>query len=76
MELDIDAAALLVVGERRYMRAPAAGVDLAVAGLLIGHALGIVHGVGQDAAAALVDEECPQCDGGAANGEAGVQLDR
>ena len=75
VELDIDAAALLVVGGAQvHAGLQRQAVDLAVAGLLIGHALGIVHGVGQDAAAALVDEECPQCDGGAANGEAGVQL--
>ena len=75
VELNIDAAALLVVGGAQvHAGLQRQTVHLTVAGILIGYAFGIVHGVGQNAAAALVDKERLQCDGGAAYGELGVQL--
>ena len=75
VELDIDAAALLVVGGAQvHTGLQRQAVHLAVAGVLVGYAFGIVHGVGQNAAAALVDKERLQCDSGAAYGELGVQL--
>ena len=75
VELDIDAAALLEVRRAQvHTGLQRQAVHLAVAGVLVGYAFGIVHGVGQNAAAALVDKERLQCDSGAAYGELGVQL--
>ena len=71
----MDAAALLVVGGAQvHAGLQRQTVHLTVAGVLVGYAFGIVHGVGQDAAAALVDKESLQRDSGAAYGELGIQL--